>query len=292
MITFNYIIPQLWYNYKIMKSFGIEALLEVKFMINTKKIIDMKGKEPITMITAYDYPTARIASEAGIDIILVGDSLGNVILGYDSTIPVTMEDMLMHIKAVRRGAPDAFIVGDMPFLSYEISPEKAVENAGLMLKAGANAIKLEGGEPYAETIRRIINAGIPVMGHLGFTPQSVNLLGGHKVQGKTPESREKLLKDAKILEEVGCFSIVLELVVEQVAKEITENVKIPTIGIGAGRHCDGQVLVFHDIVGLTTMDLKFVKRYANTYEIMLNAVKSYKTEVKNKVFPSKDNIFE
>lgn len=275
-----------------MKSFGIEALLEVKFMINTKKIIDMKGKEPITMITAYDYPTARIASEAGIDIILVGDSLGNVILGYDSTIPVTMEDMLMHIKAVRRGAPDAFIVGDMPFLSYEISPEKAVENAGLMLKAGANAIKLEGGEPYAETIRRIINAGIPVMGHLGFTPQSVNLLGGHKVQGKTPESREKLLKDAKILEEVGCFSIVLELVVEQVAKEITENVKIPTIGIGAGRHCDGQVLVFHDIVGLTTMDLKFVKRYANTYEIMLNAVKSYKTEVKNKVFPSKDNIFE
>ena len=275
-----------------MKSFGIEALLEVKFMINTKKIIDMKGKEPITMITAYDYPTARIASEAGIDIILVGDSLGNVILGYDSTIPVTMEDMLMHIKAVRRGAPDAFIVGDMPFLSYEISPEKAVENAGLMLKAGANAIKLEGGEPYAETIRRIINAGIPVMGHLGFTPQSVNLLGGHKVQGKTPESREKLLKDAKILEEVGCFSIVLELVVEQVAKEITENVKIPTIGIGAGRHCDGQVLVFHDIVGLTTMDLKFVKRYANTYEIMLNAVKSYKDEVKNKVFPSKDNIFE
>ncbi|MFN4223955.1 3-methyl-2-oxobutanoate hydroxymethyltransferase [Fervidobacterium nodosum] len=260
--------------------------------MNTKKIIDMKGKEPITMITAYDYPTARIASEAGIDIILVGDSLGNVILGYDSTIPVTMEDMLMHIKAVRRGAPDAFIVGDMPFLSYEISPEKAVENAGLMLKAGANAIKLEGGEPYAETIRRIINAGIPVMGHLGFTPQSVNLLGGHKVQGKTPESREKLLKDAKILEEVGCFSIVLELVVEQVAKEITENVKIPTIGIGAGRHCDGQVLVFHDIVGLTTMDLKFVKRYANTYEIMLNAVKSYKTEVKNKVFPSKDNIFE
>ncbi|KAF2962444.1 3-methyl-2-oxobutanoate hydroxymethyltransferase [Fervidobacterium sp. 2310opik-2] len=260
--------------------------------MNTKKIIDMKGKEPITMITAYDYPTARIASEAGIDIILVGDSLGNVILGYDSTIPVTMEDMLMHIKAVRRGAPDAFIVGDMPFLSYEISPEKAVENAGLMLKAGANAIKLEGGEPYAETIRRIINAGIPVMGHLGFTPQSVNLLGGHKVQGKTPESREKLLKDAKILEEVGCFSIVLELVVEQVAKEITENIKIPTIGIGAGRYCDGQVLVFHDVVGLTTMDLKFVKRYANTYEIMLNAVKSYKTEVKNKVFPSKDNIFE
>ncbi len=261
-------------------------------MINTKKIIDMKGKEPITMITAYDYPTARIANEAGIDIILVGDSLGNVILGYDSTIPVTMEDMLMHIKAVRRGAPDAFIVGDMPFLSYEISPEKAVENAGLMLKAGANAIKLEGGEPYAETIRYIINAGIPVMGHLGFTPQSVNLLGGHKVQGKTPESREKLLKDAKILEEVGCFSIVLELVVEQVAKEITENIKIPTIGIGAGRYCDGQVLVFHDVVGLTTMDLKFVKRYANTYEIMLNAVKSYKTEIKNKVFPSKDNIFE
>jgi len=260
--------------------------------VNTRKIIDMKGKEPIVMVTAYDYPTAKIASEAGVDIILVGDSLGNVVLGYDSTIPVSMEEMLMHIRAVRRGAPDAFIVGDMPFLSYEVSIEKAVENAGLMLKAGANAIKLEGGEEYAETIRQIIRAGIPVMGHLGFTPQSVNLLGGHRVQGKTNESKEKLLRDAKALEEAGCFAIVLELVVESVAKKITESINIPTIGIGAGRFCDGQVLVFHDIVGLSQMNLKFVKRYANTYEIMLDAIKKYREEVKSKLFPEEKHIFE
>ncbi|MGQ9855690.1 MAG: 3-methyl-2-oxobutanoate hydroxymethyltransferase [Fervidobacterium sp.] len=261
-------------------------------VVTTKKIIDMKGKEPIVMITAYDYPTARIASESGVDIILVGDSLGNVVLGYDSTIPVTMEDMLLHIRAVRRGAPDAFIVGDMPFLSYEVSIEKAVENAGLMLKAGANAIKLEGGQEYEETIRRIIAAGIPVMGHLGFTPQSVNLLGGHRVQGKTQESKEKLLKDAKALESAGCFAIVLELVVESVAKEITESINIPTIGIGAGRYCDGQVLVFHDVVGLSTMNFKFAKRYANTYEIMSEAIKNYKNEVKSRTFPTQENIFE
>jgi len=265
---------------------------EVIEMITTKKIIDMKSKEPIVMITAYDYPTAKIASESGAEIILVGDSLGNVILGYDSTIPVTMDDMIMHVKAVRRGAPDAFIVGDMPFLSYEVSIEKAVENAGLLLKAGANAVKLEGGEEFSETIRHIVRAGIPVMGHLGFTPQSVNLLGGHRVQGKTSESREKLIKDAKALEKAGCFSIVLELVVESVAKEITQSVGIPTIGIGAGRYCDGQVLVFHDVVGLTQMNLKFAKKYANTYEIMLEAVKKYREEVKSKLFPSDDNIFE
>ncbi|MEN3043397.1 MAG: 3-methyl-2-oxobutanoate hydroxymethyltransferase [Fervidobacterium sp.] len=260
--------------------------------MTTKKIIDMKGKEPITMITAYDYPTAKIAYEAGIELLLVGDSLGNVLLGYDSTIPVTMEDMLIHIKAVRRAVPDAFIIGDMPFLSYEVSVEKAVENAGLMMKAGANAVKLEGGEEHAETIRRIIAAGIPVMGHLGFTPQSVNLLGGHRVQGKTPESRVKILKDSKILEELGCFAIVLELVVESVAKEVTENIKIPTIGIGAGRYCDGQVLVFHDVVGLTNLNLKFVKRYADVYNVMLNAVKEYKNEVKNRTFPSHGHVFE
>jgi len=260
--------------------------------VNTRKIIDMKGKEPIVMVTAYDYPTAKIASEAGVDIILVGDSLGNVVLGYDSTIPVSMEEMLMHIKAVRRGAPEAFIVGDIPFLSYEASIEKAIENAGLMLKAGANAIKLEGGEEYADTIRQIIRAGIPVMGHLGFTPQSVNLLGGHRVQGKTNESKEKLLRDAKALEEAGCFAIVLELVVESVAKKITESINIPTIGIGAGRFCDGQVLVFHDIVGLSQMNLKFVKRYANAYEIMLDAIKKYREEVISKLFPEEKHIFE
>jgi len=253
--------------------------------------MEMKGKEPIVMITAYDYPSAKIAAGSEIDILLVGDSLGNVVLGYDSTVPVTMEDMLIHIKAVRRGAPEAFIVGDMPFLSYEISPEKAIENAGLMLKAGANAVKLEGGEEFADTIRKITSSGIPVMGHLGFTPQSVNLLGGHRVQGKTPESRARLLKDAKALEDAGCFSIVLELVTEEVAKEVTESVTIPTIGIGAGRYCDGQVLVFHDVVGLSQGEFKFVKRYADTYNIMLNAVSQYKEDVKSKIFPDEKNVF-
>ena len=259
--------------------------------MNIRKIMEMKGKEPIVMITAYDYPSAKIAAGSEIDILLVGDSLGNVVLGYDSTVPVTMEDMLIHIKAVRRGAPEAFIVGDMPFLSYEIGPEKAIENAGLMLKAGANAVKLEGGEEFADTIRRITSSGIPVMGHLGFTPQSVNLLGGHRVQGKTPESRAKLLKDAKALEDAGCFSIVLELVTEEVAKEVTESVTIPTIGIGAGRYCDGQVLVFHDVVGLSQGEFKFVKRYADTYNIMLNAVSQYKEDVKSKIFPDEKNVF-
>lgn len=259
--------------------------------MNIRKIMEMKGKEPIVMITAYDYPSAKIAAGSGIDILLVGDSLGNVVLGYDGTVPVTMEDMLIHIKAVRRGAPEAFIVGDMPFLSYEISPEKAIENAGLMLKAGANAVKLEGGEEFADTIRKITSSGIPVMGHLGFTPQSVNLLGGHRVQGKTPESRAKLLKDAKALEDAGCFSIVLELVTEEVAKEVTESVTIPTIGIGAGRYCDGQVLVFHDVVGLSQGEFKFVKRYADTYNIMLNAVSQYKEDVKSKIFPDEKNVF-
>jgi len=259
--------------------------------MNVRKIMEMKGKEPIVMITAYDYPSAKIAAESEIDLLLVGDSLGNVVLGYDSTVPVTMEDMLIHIKAVRRGAPEAFIVGDMPFLSYEISPEEAVKNAGLMLKAGANAIKLEGGEEFADTIRKITSSGIPVMGHLGFTPQSVNLLGGHRVQGKTPESRAKLLKDAKALEAAGCFSIVLELVTEEVAKEVTESVMIPTIGIGAGRYCDGQVLVFHDVVGLSQGEFKFVKRYADTYGIMVNAVSQYKEDVKRKTFPDEGNVF-
>ncbi|ODN29750.1 3-methyl-2-oxobutanoate hydroxymethyltransferase [Fervidobacterium thailandense] len=259
--------------------------------MNILKLLQMKGKEPIVMITAYDYPTAKIASEAGVDLILVGDSLANVVLGYDSTLPANMDEMLEHIRAVRRGAPDAFIIGDMPFLSYEVSPEEAVKNAGLMLKAGANAVKLEGGSEQVETIKKIISAGIPVMGHLGFTPQSVNLLGGHRVQGRTPESREKLLNDALALEKVGCFAIVLELVVEDVAKQITEALKIPTIGIGAGRYCDGQVLVFHDVVGLTDKEFKFVKKYANVYNVMLEAVKNYKEDVKNRKFPEEKNVF-
>ncbi|RKX50175.1 MAG: 3-methyl-2-oxobutanoate hydroxymethyltransferase, partial [Thermotoga sp.] len=241
------------------------------------KIMRMKGKEKIVMITAYDAPSARIAWEAGVDIILVGDSLGNNVLGYKDTIPVTMEEMLIHVSAVRRGAEEAFIVADMPFLSYQVSESEAIKNAGLFLKCGANAVKLEGGRELAGLIRKLVASGIPVMGHLGLTPQSVNVFGGYKVQGKTEESRKKLIEDAMALEEAGVFSIVLEMVMEEVAREITEKVKIPTIGIGAGRYCDGQVLVWHDVLGLNPeFSPRFVKKYADLYRISLEAVRAYK----------------
>lgn len=256
------------------------------------KIMRMKGKEKIVMITAYDAPSARIAWEAGVDIILVGDSLGNNVLGYRDTIPVTMEEMLIHVSAVRRGAEEAFIVADMPFLSYQVSESEAIKNAGLFLKCGANAVKLEGGRELAGLIRKLVAYGIPVMGHLGLTPQSVNIFGGYKVQGKTEESRKKLIEDAMTLEEAGVFSIVLEMVVEEVAREITEKVKIPTIGIGAGRYCDGQVLVWHDVLGLNPeFSPRFVKKYADLYRISLEAVRAYKEEVKEGKFPGVENVF-
>ncbi|QTA38752.1 3-methyl-2-oxobutanoate hydroxymethyltransferase [Thermosipho ferrireducens] len=260
--------------------------------MNVPKIVKMKGKEKIVMATAYDAPTARILQDAGIDIILVGDSLGNNVLGYDSTIPVTMEEMLIHVKAVRRGADNAFIVADMPFLSYGVSVEEGIKNAGLFMKAGANAVKLEGGREFSELIGKLISIGIPVMGHLGFTPQSLNVVGGYKVRGKATEEKERLLEDASILEETGVFSIVLEMVIENVAKEVTETISIPTIGIGSGRYCDGQVLVFHDIVGLNPdFKPKFAKRYMNAYEEMLKAVSQFKDEVKNRTFPAEEHKF-
>ncbi|EKF49449.1 3-methyl-2-oxobutanoate hydroxymethyltransferase [Thermosipho africanus H17ap60334] len=258
-----------------------------------QKILKMKNKEKIVMVTAYDAPTAKILEKAGVDIILVGDSLGNNVLGYDSTIPVTLEEMIIHLQAVRRGAPNSFIVADLPFLSYGYSIEESVKNAGLLIKNGANAVKIEGGAQNCEIIQKCLNIGIPVMGHLGFTPQSLNMFGGYKVQGKEESAKKKLLDDALALENCGVFSIVLEMVTESIAKEITEKLSIPTIGIGAGRYCDGQVLVFHDIVGLNPeFKPKFSKMYANTFEIMLNAIEKFKTEVKEKTFPSKENVFE
>lgn len=262
--------------------------------MNVQKFISMKGKQPIVLITAYDAPFARIANEAGVDAILVGDSLANNVLGYTDTLPATMEDMIRHTQAVRRGAPNAFIIADMPFLSYQCSEDEAVRNAGRFLKeAGANAVKLEGGSVFAPLIKRLVDSGIPVMGHLGLTPQSVNVFGGYRVQGKDEKSAEKLLKDAKALEQAGVFSIVLEMVVEEVAQKITESVNVPTIGIGSGRFCDGQVLVLHDLLGLNPTFLpKFAKRYTNLYEISVKAIAQYVDDVRRKIFPSEEHVFK
>ncbi|MDF9409238.1 3-methyl-2-oxobutanoate hydroxymethyltransferase [Pelotomaculum isophthalicicum JI] len=262
--------------------------------ITTATIKQKKAEgRPITMLTAYDFPMAKIVDEAGIDMILVGDSLGNVVLGYDSTIPVTMDEMVHHVKAVRRGASRAMIVADMPFLSYQASEKEAVRNAGRFLKeAGAQAVKLEGGAEVAGVVRKIVNAGIPVVGHLGLTPQSIHQLGGFKVQGKDVQVAKKMIADAKALEEAGVFSIVLECVPTPLAKLITESIGVATIGIGAGPHCDGQVLVIHDILGLyPRFTPKFVKQYADLHDQMATAVKQYKEEVEARDFPAPEHCF-
>ncbi len=252
-----------------------------------------KKKEPIVMITAYDYPSAQMVDEAGVDIILVGDSLGMVVLGYENTLPVTMEDMLRHTAAVARGAKRAMVVADMPFMSYQLSPEQALENAGRFIKeAKAHAVKLEGGEEVIEAINKITSAGIPVMGHIGLTPQSIHRIGGYRVQGREEEQALKLAKDAKLLEEAGCFSIVLEAVPVDLAKKITESLNIPTIGIGAGPFCDGQVLVYHDILGIyQEFKPKFVKRYANLRKEIIDAVSNYVKEVKDGKFPDEEHSY-
>jgi 3-methyl-2-oxobutanoate hydroxymethyltransferase len=266
--------------------------------INRKTILDIKKMkiqgEKITVLTAYDYGMASILDESDIDIILVGDSLGNVVLGYENTIPVTMEDMLHHTKAVSRASQNALIVADMPFLSYQISPETALANAGRFLKeANAQAIKLEGGQEQAETVHKITCAGIPVMAHLGLTPQSIHQLGGYKVQGKKEDAAEKMMRDAKSLEEAGAFSVVLECVPEKLAAEITHLLSIPTIGIGAGVNCDGQVLVINDMLGMyERMTPKFVKKYANLNLEIRNAVKAYISEVKHGTFPDSEHSFK
>ncbi|MCX7770213.1 MAG: 3-methyl-2-oxobutanoate hydroxymethyltransferase [Proteobacteria bacterium] len=256
-------------------------------------IIEKKKRgEKITMLTAYDYSTALIIDRCGVDILLVGDSVGPIFSGYENTLPVTTEEILYHTKAVSRARKNALLVSDMPFLSYQTSFEDAVRNCGLMLKAGAEAVKLEGGQEIADLVRKLSHSGIPVMGHIGLTPQSIHSLGGYKVQGKTEDTRRKLIISAKSLEEAGVFSIVLECVPEDVAKEITENVNIPTIGIGAGRYCDGQVLVINDILGLFEgFRPKFVKKYVDLAPLIEGAVKNYVEDVKTGKFPEETHIF-
>lgn len=262
--------------------------------VTTAVIREMKkNRQKVAMLTAYDYPTAAIVDEAGIDIILVGDSLGMVVLGYDSTLPVTMEDMLHHTKAVSRGAKRAMILGDMPFMSYQASVDEAVRNAGRFLQeAGAHGVKLEGGREVAEATRRIAAAGIPVMAHLGLTPQSVHQLGGYKVQGKGDAAARRIIEDAKILEEAGAFAVVLECVPKTLAKEITDSLSISTIGIGAGVHCDGQVLVVNDMLGIfERFTPKFVKKYAQINIQMQDAVRQYCEEVRTGTFPDDAHSF-
>lgn len=245
------------------------------------------------MLTAYDYHTACIVDEADIDLILVGDSLGNVVLGYDNTLAVTVDDMIHHGRAVCRGAKRAFVVVDMPFMSYQTSVYDAVSNAGRIVKeTNCQAVKLEGGAGYADRVRAIVEAGIPVVGHIGLTPQSFNTLGGYKVQGKTEQAARKLLADARALEAAGAFAITLECVPEALAKLITEQVSVLTIGIGAGKYCDAQVLVYQDMLGYTDgFTPKFVKKYANLHETMLAAFRQYKTECENGAFPAREHTF-
>ena len=251
-----------------------------------------EGK-PFATLTAYDAPTARILAAAGIPLLLVGDSVGNTVLGYKNTVPVTMEEMLHHAKAVRRGAPDVFLVADMPFGSFQVTDDETVRNATRFLKeAGADAVKLEGGSARVSAVKRLIAAGIPVVGHLGLTPQSATILGGLKVQGRDAKAAALLVSEAKALEEAGCFSIVLECVPEQVAKAVTEALDVPTIGIGAGAQCDGQILVVNDLLGIEGgYRARFVRRYADLDEIIAGAVERYADDVRNRSFPAEGERF-
>lgn len=278
----------------VTENYWKERCNSVAGKLTQPDIIRMKSEgKKITMMTAYDYPTGMLVEKAGIDTILVGDSLGMTVLGYDSTTFVTMEEMLHHTRAVGRGARNTFIIADMPFGSYNVSTGQAVENANRFIKeAGADAVKLEGGTGAADVIAAVVDAGIPVLGHIGLTPQTVTMLGGYKVQGKTEESAQKLLEDAKAVEAAGAFGIVLECVPLKLAEEITSILKIPTIGIGAGPHCDGQVLVYNDVVGLfEKFTPKFVKQYAKLDEIILKGLEQYKLEVQQGTFPDDEHSF-
>ena len=262
--------------------------------ITVNQIKEMKQKgEKIAMLTAYDYTTAKIVDEVGVPLILVGDSLGMVVLGYESTIPVTMEEMLHHTKAVVRGAKQSMVIGDMPFMTYHVSVDDALRNAARFIQeAGAQAIKLEGGVTVAEKVKRIVECGIPVMGHIGLTPQSIHQFGGFKVQGKTPEAAIKLLKDAQALEEAGAFAIVMEVVPTPLATLITQKLSIPTIGIGAGIGCDGQVQISNDILGsFTDFVPKHAKQYTKLADIMSSAITEYFNEVKDGRFPTEKQSF-
>jgi len=264
----------------------------MRITINDVRQMKRKG-EKITMLTAYDYSTARIIDEVGIPLILVGDSLGMVVLGYESTIPVTIDEMLHHTKVVVRGTKRAMVIGDMPFMTYHISVEDALHNAARFIQeGGAQAIKLEGGVTVAEKVKNIVNCGIPVMGHIGLTPQSIYQLGGYKVQGKTPETAARLLEDARVLEQAGAFAIVLETVPTPLATLITKSISIPTIGIGAGVGCDGQIQIINDILGsFTDFVPKHAKQYAKLADIIRAAVTEYDREVKAGSFPTEEQSF-
>lgn len=251
-------------------------------------------KKPISVITCYDHAIARIINQTEIDAILVGDSVGMVQAGLSSTVPVTMEQMLYHARIVRKGAPSKFIIADLPFMSYHISIEESMRNAGrFMQETEANAVKLEGGEDFVPVVSKLVKASIPVMGHLGLTPQSVHKLGGYTVQGKSDEQKKLILEDAKKLEDAGVFALVLEMVPEPLAQEISESLSVPTIGIGAGRYCDGQVLVINDMLGLDErFNPKFLKKYANLYQTIKDSVEEYNIDVKNNIFPGENNVFK
>ncbi len=258
--------------------------------ITIRTIKEKKAKaEKIVALTAYDYPTAKILDAVGIDIILVGDSLGNVVLGYENTLPVTMEEMLHHTRAVKRGIRNALLVGDMPFLSYQTSVEEGIRNAGLFIKAGAEAVKIEGGRQFIPLIERLTRSGIPVMGHIGLTPQWIHSFGGYRIQGRTAKDALALLEDAHLLEKAGVFSLVLEGVPVEVAKLITESLSIPTIGIGAGMHCDGQILVFHDLFGWGDFVPKHAKVMIDLKAVISEGVRRYIEEVRQGIFPQEDN---
>lgn len=262
--------------------------------VTTAKLVEMKQKgQRIAALTAYDAPTAKLLNEAGVDVLLVGDSVGNVKLGFENTIPVTVSDILHHVKAVRRGSSRALLVADMPYLSYELDPREAARNAGLLVKeGGAEAVKVEGGIEVAPVVKELLRVNVPVMGHLGLTPQAVHRLGGHRVQGRRPQEAEKMLTDARILEGAGVFAIVLECVPAELAREITRKVSVPTIGIGAGPHCDGQILVVDDMLGLGEgPSPKFVKRYADLRAPMLDAVRRYCDEVRREAFPGPEHAY-
>lgn len=266
--------------------------MQTKKKVSVNDIIAMKGTEKISVLTAYDYSTSLICDRAGVDVLLVGDSAGMVVLGYSSTVPVGMPEMIMFCGAVARGAKRAMIVGDMPFGSYQPNASMAVDNAVHLIKAGCDAVKLEGGSEIIGTIKAIVDAGIPVMGHIGLKPQTSSLWEGYKLQGRTSESATRLIEDAKALEKAGVFSIVLEMVASEVADTITKSVSVPTIGIGSGAGCDGQVLVLHDMLGIyEDIRPKFVKRYAELAKSMFDAISSYTRDVKAGSFPAESNTF-
>ncbi len=250
------------------------------------------GSDPLVMVTAYDAPGARIADEAGVDLILVGDSVAMVVLGYDDTLQVTVTDMVHHVAAVARARPRPLVVGDLPWMSYHVSVDDTVRNAAALIRAGAEAVKLEGGRKRVPMIEAIIDAEIPVMGHLGLTPQSVNAMGGYKVQGRERAAALALIDDARALQDAGCFSIVLEGVPDEVARMVTDSVDVPTIGIGAGAHCDGQVLVFHDLLGIEDrITPKFVRRYASLKETAVDAIATFAADVRSGRFPSAEESY-